>query len=173
MLTPSGALAALSVRHANTTNQINFGQLVGDLFHGIWRGVSGSVWGVVGAGLFAFLICVRVVHAFTYPSWKRDPIRRFSRQDKAEILRRAGGRCEHHGLIVGRCEQTTSLEADHIIPWSRSGPTSIGNGQALCRRHNRDKRASIPTRWQLRAIARRRATYFPAGISGEVIRRPR
>ena len=102
----------------------------------------------------------------------RDPVRRFSRADKALLLHQAGGRCEHHGLILGRCRETQNLEADHIHPFSRGGRTALANGQALCQRHNRLKRARIPWGWELKRLARHRARYFPAGASTAVIRRP-
>ena len=44
------------------------------------------------------------------------PVRTFNRYDKATILRRAGGRCEHHGLIFGRCRQTERLESRPRAP---------------------------------------------------------
>jgi hypothetical protein len=141
------------------------------MLSGVWTEFTSSVWAMITGILFVAMLGIRVVHAVVYPSGRRDPIRRFARQDKAEILRRAGGRCEHHAALLGRCAETTGLEADHVIPWSRSGPTIIGNGQALCRRHNRAKRATIPFRWQLTALAKRRATYYPSGVSGAVIRR--
>jgi 5-methylcytosine-specific restriction endonuclease McrA len=100
-------------------------------------------------------------------------VRRFSRADKSAILTRAGGRCEHHGWLFGRCRETIGLEADHVHPWSRGGPTAIANGQALCRRHNRLKRATVPFAWQLRALEKRRAAYFPPGVSVAITRRAR
>lgn len=148
-------------------------ETVGSVLHGVWLVVSSSVWGVLAGLVVAFLVGVQVVHAVMYPHWRQDPVRRFSREDKQKILRRAGHRCEHHAWLGGRCRSTDNLEADHIIPWSRSGPTIIGDGQALCRRHNREKRATIPFSWQLRAIAKHRASYFPAGVSGAVVRRHR
>jgi hypothetical protein len=100
----------------------------------------------------------------------RDPVRRFRGAEKATLLTRAGGRFERHSPLVGRCKQTERLEADHIHPWSRGGQTAIANGQILCRRHNREKRAAVPFQWHLRAIERRRMTYYPAGIRGTVTR---
>ena len=31
------------------------------------------------------------------------------------------------------------MDADHVIPWSKGGPTTIENGQMLCKRHNLEK----------------------------------
>ncbi len=101
---------------------------------------------------------------------RRDPVRRFSRVQKAEILRRAGHRCEHPQRISGRCPVTTQLEADHVHPHSRGGWTAVENGQALCRRHNKQKRARVPSNGDLRLLARRRVGYFPQGVPTVVIR---
>src|SRR5215218_3957724 len=102
----------------------------------------------------------------------KDPERRFSRAQKAETLRRAGGRCEHHHLLYGRCGEQVRLEADHVHPHSRGGWTDITNGQALCRRHNKAKWTRVPSNRELRQLARRRASYFPPGIPAQVTRRP-
>jgi hypothetical protein len=60
-------------------------------------------------------------------------------------------------------DRTPLLETDHVHPWSRGGWTHVSNGQILCKRHNREKRASIPFGWQLRGLAKRRAAYYPPG----------
>jgi hypothetical protein len=126
---------------------------------------------MVAAAVLLLLAGTQLVHAVAHPSTGRDPVRRFDRADKAELLRRAGGRCEHHGWPFGRCTATELLEADHVHPWSRGGWTHISNGQILCKRHNREKRATIPFNWQLRGLAKRRAAYYPPGQPGTVIRR--
>jgi len=101
----------------------------------------------------------------------KDPERRFSRAQKAETLRRAGGRCEHHHLLYGRCGEQVRLEADHVHPHSRGGWTDLANGQALCRRHNKTKWAKVPSNSELRRLARRRTSYFPPGVPAQVVRR--
>lgn len=115
---------------------------------------------------------VRFVRSIAH-SGPRDQTRLFSREQKALILARAGGRCEHSALLFGRCIATQKLEADHIHPHSRGGWTDVSNGQALCRRHNRAKRAAVPFGWQLRSLERRRRDYYPNGVSGLVARRSR
>ncbi len=137
---------------------------------GLWAGVTASPLTMAIAAVFAVLMAVRVVQAVAHPVDRRDPVRRFSRYDKATILMRAGGRCEHHGLVFGRCKQTERLEADHVHPHSRGGQTAVANGQALCRHHNRAKRASVPYRWQLRRLERRREQYFPPSVPRSVTR---
>jgi 5-methylcytosine-specific restriction endonuclease McrA len=124
-------------------------------------------------GGFVVLLLVRLVHAVAHPSTNRDPVRRFSRRDKAELLRRAGGRCERHGWLTGRCRSIEQLEADHVHPHSRGGWTDLRNGQVLCHRHNRAKRASIPFGWQLRRIAKHRTAYYPPNVPTMIVRRIR
>jgi hypothetical protein len=63
------------------------------------------------------------------------------------------------------------LERHGVRRRSRGGWTHVSNGQILCKRHNREKRASIPFNWRLRGLAKRRAAYYPPGQPGTVIRR--
>jgi hypothetical protein len=145
------------------------------IVHAVWTGLWGAITSsplvAIFFGLAAAGAIVGFVRSIIHGGNPRDPIRRFSRTDKAEILRRAGGRCEHHGWLLGRCRATQTLEADHVHPWSRGGQTAVLNGQALCKRHNREKRATIPYGWQLRALDKRRAAYFPPAVSAAVMRR--
>jgi hypothetical protein len=149
----------------------------GSLLHSVWTGLwAAATSSPLVAVFFAIALggaVVRLARAAIHGGCARDPIRRFTGTDKAVILGRAGGRCEHHAWLGGRCRQIERLEADHIHPWSRGGQTAIANGQALCKRHNRAKRATIPYGWQLRALEKRRATYFAPGISGAIVRRRR
>ncbi len=129
--------------------------------------VLGALVTVVFSGAF-----VRRVRDAIHRARPRDPMRTFGRADKRAILARAGGRCEHHSPLFGRCDQTLRLEADHVHPHSRGGWTTRANGQALCRRHNKAKAARVPWTWQLNRLAGRRATYFPLGMPTEVMRHP-
>ncbi|QXV57393.1 HNH endonuclease [Amycolatopsis sp. TNS106] len=86
-----------------------------------------------------------------------DPRRFFSWTDKRVMITRARGRCEHKPLLWPRCPEK-GTEADHIVPWSRGGPTALWNGQLLCRYHNRRKSNVIPGplyRWRLQRRRRR------------------
>ncbi|MDT4922984.1 MAG: hypothetical protein QOG01_697 [Pseudonocardiales bacterium] len=152
------------------TPSLDVHDVLDPLWHGLWTGVTSSPWTVLGFAVFVFLVGIQFVHSVAHPKTNRDPIRRFSRTDKAVILRRAGGRCEHHGWITRRCSRTEQLEADHVHPHSRGGQTAIANGQALCRVHNRLKRATIPFNWQLRGLAKRRALYFPLAEDPVIVR---
>ncbi len=62
-----------------------------------------------------------------------DPRRRFTRTQRMLLFMQAQGRCTC-GIELG-----DDWHADHIIPWSRGGKTTIENGQALCRTCNIQK----------------------------------
>jgi hypothetical protein len=164
VIEPGSSLAA-----ASTSGPVL--QSLDAVWQGIWMAATSSAWAAAGILLFLILAMVRVVHAIAHPGNVRDPVRRFSTAAKAVVLARASGRCEHHGWIGGRCTKAELLEADHVHPHSRGGQTNVVNGQALCQRHNRNKRAAIPFNWQLRALERRRAGYYPDGTAGAVVRR--
>src|SRR3954464_606299 len=134
--------------------------LLSGVAHGAWRAITQSPW--LGALLAVLIVSgvVRFVRDIVHSGHPKDAVRRFSHADRRVIFARAGGRCEHHFPIFGRCRTTTGLEADHVHPYSRGGWTSVSNGQALCRRHNREKSARVPWDWQLDKLAKRRATYF-------------
>jgi 5-methylcytosine-specific restriction endonuclease McrA len=89
---------------------------------------------------------------------RRDLERFFSWPEKQLLIRQANGRCEHKPPLWRRCPER-GTQADHVVPWSRGGPTELWNGQLLCRRHNKQKSDRVPGlvyRWRLR---RRRAKY--------------
>lgn len=48
------------------------------------------------------------------------------------VLRRDGNRCRW-------CEATSSLQLDHVIPWSAGGPDRSDNLRTLCERCNNDR----------------------------------
>jgi 5-methylcytosine-specific restriction endonuclease McrA len=168
LLPPTGAPSPTPLHRSPT---VDYRMIVGSVLRGIWMAATSSPWIAVGLSCFVVMTGVQTIQSIRYPSGVRDPVRRFSRVDKAVILARAGQRCEHHGWIFGRCKATAGLEADHVHPHSRGGWTNVANGQALCHTHNRAKRANIPYNWQLRNLQRRRAGYFPVDVPVAVIRR--
>jgi HNH endonuclease len=58
--------------------------------------------------------------------------RRPTYQQMLDVHERDGGRCQ-------ACGSTFQLQYDHIIPWSKGGPTTVGNLQLLCGPCNRHK----------------------------------
>jgi HNH endonuclease len=94
---------------------------------------------------------------------RADPWRLFKYETRRLVMSRAGNRCEGAVFLAwGRCRETAT-EADHVYPWSRGGPTSPRNGQALCSGHNRHKAAMQPPWWYLLSLENRRRSYFPPG----------
>jgi hypothetical protein len=65
------------------------------------------------------------VRARSFPQWMRQV-----------LLVRARGRCQ----IPGCDAPFPWLQADHIKPHSKGGPTKLTNGQILCQSHNKWKR---------------------------------
>ncbi|WP_430869231.1 HNH endonuclease [Demequina aurantiaca] len=96
-------------------------------------------------------------------SSRRDPWRVFKYSPRAEVLNRAGGRCEGAFILFwGRCGNAAA-EADHVFPYSKGGPTVVSNAQALCKSHNLRKGNMIPPWWYIRGLEKRRHSYFPEG----------
>ena len=68
-------------------------------------------------------------------------VRSFPARLKQLLLISARGRCQSPG-----CDSPHAwLQADHLIPWSRGGATSVANGQILCDPHNKVKRDRPPS----------------------------
>ena len=61
----------------------------------------------------------------------------FTNHQRTQLFLNAGGKCQ----LCGDSVTVTNFEADHIIPYSKGGPTTIENGQCLCRSCNRKKGA--------------------------------
>ncbi len=66
--------------------------------------------------------------------------RLFPRHLKDALLVAGLGRCGTRG-----CDAPPAwLQADHLIPWSRGGPTAVSNGQIRCAACNKAKRDRLP-----------------------------
>ena len=141
-----------------------------ELFRAVLGDLLSSPWLVGFFALMALNAMVRTVRAVVHGRHSKDPQRRFSGVERAEIFARAGNRCEQHSWLFGRCRESEGLQADHIHPHSRGGATAIENGQAVCRRHNKQKSARVPWNWELARLARRRGAYFPPGMPRAVVR---
>lgn len=87
-----------------------------------------------------------------------DHQRRFTEAQRAEIFARSGGRCEHKSPMWFRCRRRAT-HADHLMPWSRGGTTTLENSQALCSFHNLSKGAKVPGRMEVARLYRRRRNY--------------
>lgn len=75
----------------------------------------------------------------------KDEKRCFSEAERISIYRRDKGLCQMC-LKEGKSEKEACVgwseyEADHIITHAKGGPTTIFNGQVLCRYHNSRKEA--------------------------------
>lgn len=109
--------------------------------------------------LIAVVAAIVLAITATEASRYRDPQRLFTSAEKKIILARAQWRCEHKHPFWKRCQATTGLQADHIVPWSRSGRTILANAQALCAGHNRTKSNHMPRTIYIWRLNRRRRKY--------------
>ena len=131
---------------------------------------------VLGPHLWWLVPAVALVAVLRFPmlgrgpnSSRRDSWRVFKYAPRAAVMERAAGRCEAPVLLAwGRCD-ARATEVDHVMPWSRGGPTVVSNGQALCRSHNRSKAAMVPPWWYVMGLERRRRAYFPDGEDVRVL----
>lgn len=102
----------------------------------------------------------------------RDPVRRFTRQQRREGMARAAGLCEMEAGFRRRCSRPAE-HGDHFYPWSKGGSTSLQNFVAACARCNRTKGARVPSPGQQARIERRRREYVaPDGLVGVGERQP-
>lgn len=135
-----------------------------------WSTFTGILVATFGPHLWWMILLVLAVTVLRFPmlgrgpnSSRRDPWRGFKFAPRATVLQRAGGRCEAARVVAwGRCPDPAT-DVDHIMPWSRGGPTVVSNGQALCREHNRSKGDMTPPWWYVLGLERRRRSYFPEG----------
>ena len=142
--------------------------LVGPLVGSMWAFVQPNLWWIVP------LVVARLVFVFPMPgrgprSSTRDVWRGFKYGPRAEVLKRAGERCEGALMLAwGRCGRP-AVEVDHVFPYSKGGPTVVSNGQATCKHHNRSKGSTTPSWWYVLALEKRRRTYFPDGADVRVL----
>lgn len=118
--------------------------------------------GVVAAaaGMWVIWHLARTGLAVSAP---RDPRRMFDSQQRRIGFARAGHRCEFDGMLwFTRCRRQAE-HADHWLPHSKGGATTLPNLVAACAWHNTSKGAHIPTGWQTHRISRRRRRYFSHG----------
>ena len=69
-------------------------------------------------------------------------IRQFTDNERRTMYERQNGICPMcHAEGNRRVWDITDMHADHILPWSKGGHTTLDNGQMLCRDHNLKKSA--------------------------------
>ena len=79
---------------------------------------------------------------------RKDGNRSFSEPERIEIYRRDNGLCQQC-LREGKPEDEAAVSwseyhADHVIPHSKGGQTTLENAELLCHRCNQSKGASLP-----------------------------
>ena len=72
---------------------------------------------------------------------KKDAIRLFSAQERYVLWKRQNGKCVTTNKIIPESEinDDTKWHADHIVPYSKGGKTSLDNGQLIDRLSNLQK----------------------------------
>ena len=137
---------------------------VSEVFRGM---VDGVVAAVMLPGLFVIVLTVVAGVINARDVRRRDPARRFTRQQRREGMARAGGQCEMEAGFGRRCSRPAE-HGDHFYPWSKGGSTSLQNFVAACARCNRAKGAGVPSPRQQERLERRRLGYVAAGSSFSV-----
>jgi 5-methylcytosine-specific restriction endonuclease McrA len=94
---------------------------------------------------------------------RRDPLRKFNREQRREGLARAGGQCELEVARHRRCPNPATT-GDHFFPWKKGGSTVMTNFVAACASCDRSKGTSIPSPTSRQRLEERRHSYFPAGV---------
>jgi hypothetical protein len=159
------AVAVMSALMAKATPAAGAGPSVAagvlrSMVEGVVAAVTLPGVAAVGLGIAAAVMTNRDVR-------RRDPVRRFTRQQRREGMARAGGLCELEAGFGRRCGRPAE-HGDHFYPWSKGGSTSLQNFVAACARCNRAKRARIPSPAQQQRLERRRRDYVPPSSSVSV-----
>ena len=134
--------------------------------------VDGVLAAVAVPGLLVVVLTIVAAVIRARDIKRRDPVRRFSRQQRREGMARAGGQCEMEAGLRRRCPQPAE-HGDHFYPWSKGGSTSLQNFVAACARCNRTKGAGVPSPGQQARMERRRREYVaPIGSVSVGARQP-
>lgn len=119
------------------------------------------------AVVIATVAAVLVARVVESAPARRDDRRIFTVEDRNRSFALAQWRCEHRAMVGLRCS-TAAAHADHVVPWSKGGPTILENCQSLCVRHNLKKSDQMPSLMYVRRLESRRRKYYPAGQSVKV-----
>jgi hypothetical protein len=136
----------------------------GEVLRGL---VDGVVAAVTLPGLAVVVLFILAAVVTSRDVRRRDPVRRFTRQQRREGMARAGGGCELEAGFGRRCGRPAE-HGDHFYPCSKGGSSNLQNFVAACARCNRTKRARIPSPGQQQRLERRRREYVASDISVSV-----
>lgn len=115
-----------------------------------------AVWLTLGRGAVLSLVAVAIIfvwkakrrtHRFPLFLRRMGTERAFSVEQRRQIYDRDGGLCQYCGVLThfavecpgGEDGDDACFEADHVVPWSKGGLTTLDNAVTACRRHNRMK----------------------------------
>lgn len=131
------------------------GSSVADMFRGMYDAVLAAV---VAPGTCAVILAIAAAIITGRDVRRRDPVRRFTRQQRRDGMARADGQCEMEAGFRRRCSRPAE-HGDHFYPWSKGGSTNLHNFVAACARCNHAKGARIPSPAQQARLERRRRAY--------------
>lgn len=157
----SFALALMPKANAGTGESTTS---VADIFRGMFDSVLAAV---ALPGVFVVVLTITAAVIRARDVRRRDPVRRFSRQQRRDGMARAGGRCEMEAGFRRRCSRPAE-HGDHFYPWSKGGSTNLQNFVAACARCNRAKGAGIPSPGTQERLERRRRDYLMPDASVSV-----
>ena len=69
--------------------------------------------------------------------------RRFGKSQRMAIYLNSDGKCQ-----LAKRRSRSVFHADHIVPWSKGGPTTLSNAQALCSSCNLSKSSTMTVPYQ-------------------------
>jgi 5-methylcytosine-specific restriction endonuclease McrA len=131
------------------------GSSIADIFRGMFDAVLAAV---IAPGTCAVILAIAAAIIAGRDVRRRDPVRRFTRQQRRDGMARADGQCEMEVGFRRRCSRPAE-HGDHFYAWSKGGSTSLQNLIAACARCNRAKGARIPSPAQQERLERRRREY--------------
>ncbi len=151
-----GASVALALMPKANSGARQNATSAADILRGMFDGVLAAI---ALPGLFVVALTIAAVVIRAQDVRRRDPARRFSRQQRREGMARAGSQCEMEAGLRRRCSRPAE-HGDHFYPWSKGGSTSLQNFVAACARCNRAKSARIPSPAKQERLERRRRSYL-------------